>query len=807
MNAAPAEELGLSTAEANQRRDVYGPNDPTPPMARHRLALFAAMVRNPLVAILLASAGISFFTGDRVNSTIIVVIVAISLGLDAVQNARSQAAMKRLQKEVALQVLALRDGNWQKVPRSNIVPGDLVRLSAGDLIPADGTLIEERDLHVQESALTGESIPVEKEVGGLEEASKVFLGTIAVSGTATFRVERTGRDTKFGEIAQELREAAPPTEFQRGLHDFGVLIMRAVVLLTAFVFLALVTVRHSVVESLLFAAALAVGLTPEFLPMITTLTLAKGAVKMAKRKVIVKNLASIQNFGSIEILCSDKTGTLTTGELTLEGAFDDEGRESTSPLELARLNALFQTGYSNPLDAAVLAKTGEERGEYQKVDEIPFDFERRRVSVIVEKDGHRRLVSKGAPEGMLTACQGGGDAIRAKIADLEQNGFRVLAIASTEVGQKASYGPADESGLQLEGILAFADPPMPDALQVLNRLKRDGIQVKVITGDNEEVARHVCGQVGLDPGVILLGSEIDALDERTLGERADTTTVFARVNPTQKNKIILSLKRQGHVVGYMGDGINDAPALHTADIGISFSSATEAAKDAAQVILTERSLEVLHRGVLEGRMAFGNVMKYILMGTSSNFGNMFSMAAAAVFLPFLPMLPIQILLNNLLYDLAQVTIPTDQVDPSFTHRPKRWDLTAIRNFMLWVGPVSSAFDFLTFYVLLRVFQADAKLFHSGWFVESIATQTLVIFVIRTQRSPWQSKPSRALAISVIATTIIGTTLPYWPIGKDLGFVPLPPLYLAFVAGATACYLALVEFLKQKILGAVWKSAE
>lgn len=800
---------GLASSEAAKRLAEFGPNEPAPPETRHRFAILAAFVSNPLVVILLIAAGVSFGVGDRLNATLIVTMVVFSVALDSVQNVRSQAAVKRLQSDVAPLATVMRDGRWKSLPRREVVPGDLVQLAAGDMVPADGRLVEEKDLHVQEAALTGESLPVEKEVGTGTDEELVFLGTSVVSGTATVAVERTGAATRFGDIARRLQIKPPETEFERGLRRFGLLIMKVVLFLVLFSFLALIGFKRDPLESLLFAVALAVGLTPEFLPMITTLTLAKGAVRMSRHKVIVKNLASIQNFGSMDILCSDKTGTLTSGEMTLEKSLDPDGADFGEPLRLARLNAVFQTGVPNPLDAAVIAKAGADTEGYAKIDEVPFDFERRRVSVVVERDGKRLLITKGAPEAVLAICRGPeppnpklqtrNSKLESLSSRLGEEGYRVLAVASKEIGQQQRYGPEDEHDLQLTGFLAFEDPPLPDALDLLHRLAGAGVQVKVITGDSEVVAHHVCTTIGMHPGNIVLGERIDKMTDAALGAVAEKATVFARVNPAQKNRIILALKTRGHVVGYMGDGINDAPSLHTADIGISFATATDVAKESAQIILLERSLSLVHKGVLEGRMAFGNVMKYLLMGTSSNFGNMFSMAGAALFLPFLPMLATQILLNNLLYDLAQVTIPTDLVDPSFIHKPKRWDMRLIRDFMVVIGPISSIFDFLTFWAMLKLFHAGEALFHTGWFVESLATQTLVIFVIRTMNVPWRSKPSKPLFASTVAVVALGAILPFTPLARPLGFVPLPAGYFLFLALSTVAYLGLVEVVKRKLM--------
>jgi Mg2+-importing ATPase len=558
-----------------------------------------------------------------------------------------------------------------------------------------------------------------------------------------------------------------------------------------------------------------VGLTPEFLPMITTITLAKGAVYMARRRVIVKHLAAIEDFGSLDILCSDKTGTLTRGEMTLDQSLDPFGEPTPKALRLARLNSAHGTGIRSPLDAAILncRPSGDDTG--QKVDEIPFDFERRRVSVIVDTAGQHLLITKGAPESVLAmctalerdgACQPFDAESQARCRDtyetLSAAGARVLAVAIREVPLQTAYRVVDEQGLTLVGFLSFTDPLMPDVREAIGALKRDGVIVKILTGDNERVACHVCAQVGLDATQVVLGQDLDRMTDTALAAVAERTHVFARVSPAQKTRVLLALKRNRHVVGFLGDGINDAPSLHAADVGISVANAVDVAKDAADLILLERDLRILHDGIRQGRRAFANVMKYILMGTSSNFGNMFSMAGAVLVLPFLPMLPTQILLNNFLYDLAQVTIPTDRVDDSALAQPQRWNPRIIRDFMLLIGPISSIFDFLTFGVLLRIFHASEALFHTGWFVESLATQTLVLLVIRTQDSPLRSRPSRPLVVTTALIVVIGLGLPFSPMAGTLGFVPLPWPFFAFLIGATVTYLVLVELAKRRVLSRI-----
>ncbi len=809
---------GLTSAEAARRLADVGPNDPTPKKDRSHLVELLLQFANPLVLILLFASVVSVFVGELVNATIIVVIVSLSVSINFVQTFRSQRAADRLRATVAPTATVLRDGIFADIHRADVVPGDVIRLQAGDLVPADARLLASKDLHVQQSALTGESMPVEKEAvaGDDSEATMVLLGTSVVSGTATASVLTTGPRTQFGDIAQRLRARPPETEFDRGIKQFGSLIMKAVFGLVMFILVVRIGTHRSAFESLLFAVALAVGLTPEFLPMITSVTLARGAVAMAKEKVIVKHLSAIQNLGSIDVLCSDKTGTLTRGIMAFDSSCDALGRASDTPLFFARLNSKFETGIRSPLDTAILELAeAEGSSAYEKIDEIPFDFERRRLSIVVQAGSERSLISKGSPEGVLActaayAADGGVFPLtaeaRAKCSgayeSLSARGFRVLAVATRKVPDQAAYSKSDERDLVLLGFVAFADPPRDGAKEALAALAHDGVRVMILTGDNELVTRHVCTAVGLEAKKIVLGSDLEAMNDLALAQVAERTTVFARMSPSQKNRVILALKHRSHVVGYLGDGINDAPSLHAADVGISVASAVDVARDAADIILLEESLDVLHRGILEGRRAFGNVTKYLLMGTSSNFGNMFSMAGASVFLPFLPMLPTQVLLNNLLYDLAQITIPTDNVDPEVIRKPQRWDMRNIRNFMLVIGPISSLYDFLTFFVLLRFFHAGEALFHTGWFVESLATQTLVLFVIRTPRSPLASLPSAPLAITTLAVVVVGVVLPFSPVARVLGFEPLPAAYFLFLAGATFTYLGLVDLAKRHLLGRI-----
>jgi P-type Mg2+ transporter len=831
LDAESASPAGLTSAEARRRLAASGPNETAPPRTAGMLRQILSWLANPLILILLAASVLSAALGETANALLIGGMVLLSVTLNFFQTYRSHRAVERLAESVAPMASALRDGAWTEIPRRELVVGDVVRLAAGDLVPADGRLLEAAHVYVQQAALTGESMPVEKSATGADEERRVFLGTSVVSGAATAAVTATGRATQLGDIAARLAARPPETEFERGTRRFGLLIMRTVVLLILFVLLMSVFRRRDPFESLLFAVALAVGLTPEFLPMITSVTLAQGAVRMARRKVIVKHLEAIQNFGSIDILLSDKTGTLTAAEMSLERSCDAFGGPSKRVLPLARTNSAFHTGVRNPLDAALLAAGEGIPSDERKIDEIPFDFERRRASVVVaEKGGRRLLITKGAPESVLPVCVAAeiAGAIRSLDAaarrraegayqELSAKGLRVLAVAWRDVPEKPAYGSADEAELTLAGFAAFDDPVLADAPALLETLRRDGVEVKILTGDNELVARRVCSDVGLDSGrpggpgdrkvaredypdsFVVLGTEVDGMTDAALGAVAERTSVFARVSPSQKNRILLALKRRGHVVGFLGDGVNDAPSLHAADVGISVSSAVEIAREAAEVILLDRSLRVLHEGILAGRRSFGNVMKYLLMGTSSNFGNMFSMAAASLFLPFLPMLPTQILLNNFLYDLAQITIPTDRVDAAYVRKPQRWNIGILRNFMLSIGPISSLFDFLTFFVLLQVFHASEALFHTGWFVESLATQTLVLFVIRTAGNPLRSRPSAPLAITTVAVVAFAVLLPFTPAARPLGFVPLPVTFFAFLGGVVGAYLVFVEIVKRHLL--------
>ena len=820
---SPTMTQGISSQEAVARLSQYGPNDPTRVKRGASVRELLILFLNPLVVILLVASLASMVLGDTTDALIILVLVLLGVSINFGQTYRSQRAIDRLRENVTPTATVLRDGNWREIRRHEVVPGDVVRIGAGDLIPADGKLIEARDLYVQQAALTGESLPVEKdaragsdtEEGKPEARDLVFLGTSVVSGAGTAVILKTGRQTAFGAIASRLALRPEETEFERSMKHFGLLITRAVFFLVLFILVVRVALHKDAFESFVFAVALAVGLTPEFLPMISSVTLARGAIRMARDHVVVKRLPAIQNFGTIDVLCSDKTGTLTTGQMSLASSVDFLGKPSDRPLELAYLNSKFETGIRSPLDVAILKQPHPNADVYTKCDEVPFDFDRRRLSIVVEKKGEdaasRLLITKGAPEGLLDVSASyetngqimpldtdSRECCRRTFGEFSKQGFRVLAVAYREVERGNGFTVEDEHSLIFVGYLAFADPPHPDAPASVAAMKRDGVEVKILTGDNELVARHVCEQVGLTNPVVVLGEELELMSDPALQHMAEQATIFARVSPMQKHRIIHALKQRNHVVGYMGDGINDAPSLHSADVGISVSSAVDVAREAADIILLQPGLRILHNGIVEGRRASANVMKYLLMGTSSNFGNMFSMAGASLFLPFLPMLPTQILLNNFLYDTAQITIPSDRVDEPYIRSPRRWDMKLIRNFMVLIGPISSIYDFLTFYVLLHFFHASQPEFHTGWFVESLATQTLVLFIIRTMGNPLKSRPSAPLAITTILIVVIGIALPYSPVAGLLGFTMLPGPFFTFLAISTATYLLLVEWAKRRL---------
>jgi Mg2+-importing ATPase len=810
---------GLSSSEARSRLKRYGPNQVRDQRHTPLVWQFLRRFRNPLVLILVAASIVSALTGDIPSFGIIASTILLSVTLDFVQEHRAGQAAMRLSQSVALLATVVRDGTQKRIRATQVVPGDIVILAAGALVPADGVLLEARDLHVNEALLTGEPFPVQKETvvhadatDTVDATNALFMGTSVVSGTARLLVYRTGVATAMGDISRSLSAQSPPTAFDLGIRRFGMLIMRLTVLMVLFVLMVNAVEHKPLWESFLFAVALAVGLTPELLPMVVSVTLARGALRMADKHVIVKRLAAIENLGSMDVLCTDKTGTLTEAKIHLECHVDVLGQNSDRVLTFAYLNSRFETGIKSPLDDAILAAKSVDQSAWTKLDEVPFDFERRRVSVLVDDGVSRVLVVKGAPEDILRlSTRYASDATPEGIAwddvarqsaqtQLETlcgKGVRVLGVAVRTMDRERNRIDAhDEAELVFVGYAGFLDPPKATASRAIEALVDSGVEVKILTGDSELVTKYVCAKLGMAVTGVLSGADIAQLDDQALQVRVEQANVFCRVNPAQKNRIILALKRRQRVVGYLGDGINDAPALHSADVGLSVNTAVDVAREAADIILLRHDLRVVHEGVLEGRRTFANIRKYIMMGTSSNFGNMFSMAAASVFLPFLPMLPTQILLNNVLYDLSEVAIPLDHVDGEEIRGPQAWDMTFIRNFMWIIGPVSSLFDFLTFYVLLAVLKANEALFQTGWFVESLATQVLVIFVIRTRRNPLTSRPHPALAATSVAVVLAALTLPYTGLGQYFGFHPLPLEFLAILAVLVVAYLGIVEAAKR-----------
>jgi len=818
---------GLSGPEAKSRLEKWGANEIAHAAHQSVAMRLAANLKNPLVLLLLGLGLISYLTGDHRATVVILAMVVLSVVLRFFQEMRADNAAEKLQAMVSNSATAMRDGKDVEVPLRILVPGDIIRLAAGDMVPADVRIVEAKDLFVNQAALTGESLPVEKRAAvatgvqnPLELGNIGFLGSNVVSGSASAVVLFTGAKTYFGSLAEHIVAPRSTTGFDTGVNQFTWLMIRFIAVMVPAVFLINGIIKGNWLEAFLFAMAVAVGLTPEMLPMIVTVNLSKGALAMSRKKVIVKRLASIQNFGAMDVLCTDKTGTLTQGKIVLEKHLDVYGEPSEKVLQFGYLNSYHHTGVKNLLDKAILDH--EELKEhlqadlkYRKIDEIPFDFERRRLSVIVEDDtGLNTLICKGAVEEILGLCTRvqvkeevvevlpEHDANRRKLADdLNAEGFRVVALAYKQMPgatDEPTYSVKDESDLILLGFLAFLDPPKESASEALEALRKLHVSVKVLTGDNEIVTSYICGKVGIPVDHLLLGSQIEAMDDAALATAADTTSVFARLAPHHKERIIHALQAKGHVAGFLGDGINDAPALKAADVGISVDGAVDIAKESSDIILLENSLLVLEQGVLEGRRVFGNIVKYIKMAASSNFGNMFSVVGASAFLPFLPMLPIQILTTNLLYDLSQTAIPTDGVDEEWLAKPRQWDMGRILKFILVLGPISSIFDYVTFFVMLHMFGwwSSPALFHTGWFVESLFTQTLVIHVIRTSKIPFfQSRASWPLGAASLLVLLAGVWLTVSPFAGSLGFVALPARFWVFLSITMVGYCALTQLVK------------
>ncbi len=819
---------GLSEAEADSRLKQVGTNEIAREKRQSGLMRLLSNIKNPLVLLLLALGVLSFLTGDLRAMVVIFVMVVLGVVLRFFQEMRADNAAEKLKAMVSNTATLVRDGKEKEVSLKMLVPGDIIRLAAGDMVPADVRVLSAKDLFLNQAALTGEALPVEKKAAltpadvqnPLDLPNICFLGSNVESGSATAVVLHTGNQTYFGSLAVSIVSERQLTSFDKGINKFTWMMICFIAVMVPAVFLINGLSKHNWLEAFLFAMAVAVGLTPEMLPMIVTVNLAKGALAMSRKKVIVKRLNAIQNFGAMDVLCTDKTGTLTQGKIVLEKHLDAHGDPSQKVLDYGYLNSYHHTGLKNLLDEAILDHEElEERlkanKKYRKIDEIPFDFVRRRMSVVVEDEtGLNTLICKGAVDEVMSLCtrvelqgkviavQAEHDAKRRQMADaLNGQGFRVIALAYKEMPNAPDepvYAIKDESDLILLGFLAFLDPPKDTATEALKQLRTLNVNVKVLTGDNEIITAYICKEVGISVEHLLLGSQIETMSEVELAEAVGATSVFARLAPAHKEHIIRALQSRGHVVGFMGDGINDAPALKAADVGISVDSAVDIAKESSDIILLENSLLVLEQGVLEGRRVFGNIVKYIKMAASSNFGNMFSVVGASAFLPFLPMLPIQVLTNNLLYDFSQTTIPTDEVDADWLIRPRQWTIGKIMHFILFIGPISSIFDYLTFFLMLYVFNCwhNPALFHTGWFVESLFTQTLIIHVIRTNKIPFiESRASRPLILTSILIVAVGAWLTVSPLAKTLGFVPLPPLYWLFLAIMLLGYAILTQVVK------------
>jgi len=819
--------IGLSEEDVQARIEKYGFNEIATEPRPTTLSRLADNVRNPLVVLLIVLATVSYLTGDLRASLMMLLMVTLGVVLRFVQEARADDAAAKLRAMVRTTATVVRAAQKVEVSLRELVPGDIILLSAGDMVPADVRVISAKDLFVNQAALTGESVPVEKTAAPvpgsvqnpLEMSSICFLGSNVVSGTAMAVVVQTGRETYFGSLASSIAGARQLTSFDKGINNFTWLMISFMIVMVPLVFLVNGLTKGNWLEAFMFGLAVAVGLTPEMLPMIVTVNLSKGAIAMSRKKVIVKRLNSIQNLGAMDVLCTDKTGTITAGKVVLEKHLDVSGRENDEILEYAYLNSYYQTGLKNLLDVAILEhhelKTDvATRGGYRKLDEIPFDFVRKRMSVLVEDAaGRHLLICKGAVEEVFDICSHVEvrDEVLPRLPEydvkrrhlvnsLNAQGFRVIALAY-KVLDGDGHTPlsvCDETGMILKGFLAFLDPPKETAHEALAKLRQHNIAVKILTGDNEVVTTSICQAVGLPVEKTLLGPDIDVLSDAQLAEIVDDVTVFARLSPGHKERIIRALQSRRHVVGFLGDGINDAPALKAADVGISVDSAVDIAKESSDIILLESSLLVLEEGVLEGRRVFGNIIKYIKMAASSNFGNMFSVVGGSIFLPFLPMLPIQVLTNNLLYDFSQTAIPTDEVDADWLAKPRKWAIGDIRRFIICIGPISSIFDYLTYFLMLFVFNAwnNPALFHTGWFVESLFTQTLIIHVIRTNKIPFiQSRASKSLTLTSLAIVAIGAALTVSPLSEALGLVALPPLYWLLLAGMLVCYVVLTQLVK------------
>ena len=806
---------GLTSDEARQRLARYGSNLLTPKKRSDVFTLLLAQFKSPIILILLCATGLSFALRDPVDAVIILTIVLVSGLLGFWRERSATDAVEKLLAIVQIKAAVLRDGGPKEIPVEEIVPGDMVILNAGGIVPGDCLVQESKDLFVDEATLTGETYPVEKSVGVLAAAAPLgqrtnalWMGTHVVSGSAKGLVVRTGKDTEFGKVSERLKLRPQETEFEHGIRRFGYFLMEVTLVLVIAIFAINVYLARPVLDSFLFSLALAVGLTPQLLPAIISINLAHGAKRMAQEKVIVKRLASIENFGSMNVICSDKTGTLTEGIVHLQSALDVEGTPSDKVLFYAYLNASYETGFTNPIDEAIRTHRRFDLSGHRKQDEIPYDFLRKRLSILVSHDDTHLMVTKGALPNVLAVCSsaetGGGTlveiaAVRERIQQhfekFSNQGFRTLGVAYRNIGTGSVISKTDEAGMTFLGFLVLFDPPKPDIVKTIGSLKNLGVSLKIITGDNHLVAANVSQQMGLLNGRIITGPDLRQMSDDALLKRVVDVDVFAEIEPNQKERIILALRKAGNVVGYMGDGINDASALHAADVGISVESAVDVAKEAADIVLLEKDLSVLVQGVREGRTTFANTLKYVFMATSANFGNMFSMAGASLFLPFLPLLPKQVLLTNLMTDFPEMTIATDSVDNEMVAYPRRWDIKAIRKFMITFGLVSSVFDYLTFGVLLFILHATPDQFRTGWFLESVVSAALIVLVIRSRKPFFKSRPSKYLFMATLLVVIVTVIFPSTPLGQILGFSQLPISFSLLIGMVIMAYIVTAEVAK------------
>jgi len=805
---------GLTGDEARRRLARYGANLLKPRKRSDALTLLMAQFKSPIILTLFFAAGLSFFLCDTVDALIILAIVLVSGLLGFWQERGAANAVARLLAIVQTRATVLRDGTPKEIPVEEVVPGDVLILNAGDIIPGDCLVLESKDLFVDEAMLTGETFPVEKTPAVLmgetplgQRINALWMGTHVVSGSAKALVVHTGKETEFGKVSERLKLRPQETDFERGVRRFGYFLMEVTLVLVMAIFAVNVYLARPVLDSLLFSLALAVGLTPQLLPAIISINLAHGARRMAQKKVIVKRLASIENFGSMNVICSDKTGTLTEGSVHLQSALDVEGTPRDEVLLYAYLNAFYETGFTNPIDEAIRSYREFDLSGYQKLDEIPYDFVRKRLSVLVSHADTHLMVTKGALPNVLAVCSSAKTArgvvdiavvqnrIQEHFEAFSGKGLRTLGLAIKDMGSTAVIRKTDEADMTFVGFLLLFDPPKSNIVETITSLKKLGVTLKVITGDNRLVAANVSRQMGLMDTKILTGMDLRELSDEALLHHVVDVDVFAEIEPNQKERIILALRKAGYVVGYMGDGINDASALHAADVGISVESAVDVAKDAADIVLLEKDLSVLVHGVREGRTTFANTLKYVFMATSANFGNMFSMAGASLFLPFLPLLPKQILFTNILTDLPEMTIASDRVDDEMIEAPRRWDIRAIRQFMITFGLVSSAFDYLTFGTLLFVLRGSQDQFRTGWFLESVISASLIVLIIRSRRPFHKSRPAKYLLMATLFVVLVALAVPFTPLGVILGFVPLPIPFLLLLAVIVAGYMITAEVVK------------